>query len=98
MIRGLMTDDEWAIVAPFLIIPSLRGGRPPANHRAVLDGVFWINRTGAPWRDLPEAFGNWNSHRLRKEREKGTGLREKHFLRAIWRKTGAESLPRFAGA
>jgi transposase len=26
-----------------------------------LDGVFWINRTGAPWRDLPEAFGNWNS-------------------------------------
>ena len=42
MIRGLMTDDEWAIVAPFLIIPSLRGGRPPANHRRVLDGVFWI--------------------------------------------------------
>ena len=61
MIRGLMTDNEWAIVAPFLIIPSLRGGRPPANHRRVLDGVFWINRTGAPWRDLPEAFGNWNS-------------------------------------
>ena len=27
----------------------------------VLDGVFWINRTGAPWRDLPEAFGNWRS-------------------------------------
>jgi transposase len=60
VIRGLMTDDEWAIVAPFLIIPSLRG-RPPANHRRVLDGVFWITRTGAPWRDLPEAFGNWNS-------------------------------------
>ena len=38
---GLMTDDEWAIVAPFLIIASLRGGRPPANHRRVLDGVFW---------------------------------------------------------
>jgi transposase len=27
----------------------------------VLDGVIWINRTGAPWRDLPEVFGNWNS-------------------------------------
>jgi transposase len=27
----------------------------------VLDGVFWITRTGAPWRDLPEVFGNWNS-------------------------------------
>ena len=61
MIRGLMTDDEWAIVAPFLTIPSLRGGRPPASHRRVLDGILWICRTGAPWRDLPEAFGNWNS-------------------------------------
>jgi transposase len=61
VIRGLMTDDEWAIVAPFLITPSATGGRPPADHRLVLDGVLWINRTGAPWRDLPETFGNWNS-------------------------------------
>ena len=61
MIRGLMTDDEWAIVEPFLATASLRGGRPPANHRRVLDGILWITRTGAPWRDLPEALGNWNS-------------------------------------
>lgn len=61
MIRGLMTDEEWAIVEPFLTTPSLRGGRPPANHRRVLDGILWICRVGAPWRDLPEAFGNWNS-------------------------------------
>lgn len=61
MIRGLMTDEEWAIVEPFLTTPSSRGGRPPANHRRVLDAILWICRTGAPWRDLPEAFGNWNS-------------------------------------
>jgi len=61
VIRGLMTDEEWAIIAPFLTTPSSRGGRPPANYRQVLDGIFWICRTGAPWRDLPEAFGNWNS-------------------------------------
>lgn len=61
MIRCLMTDDEWAIVAPFLTTPSAQGGRPPTDHRRVLDGVLWINRTGAPWRDLPEQFGNWNS-------------------------------------
>ena len=61
MLRGLMTDDEWAIVEPFLATHSLRGGRPPANRRRVLDGILWICRTGAPWRDLPEAFGNWNS-------------------------------------
>jgi transposase len=61
VIRGLMTGDEWAVVGPFLTTASLRGGRPPANHRRVLDGVFWITRTGAPWRDLLEVFGNWNS-------------------------------------
>ena len=59
MIRGLMTDDEWACFEPFLIHRG--GGRPPRNHRRVLDAVFWVMRTGAPWRDLPEEFGNWNS-------------------------------------
>jgi transposase len=58
LIRGLMTDDEWAYFEPFLI---RRGGRPPRDHRRVLDAVFWVMRTGAPWRDLPEEFGNWNS-------------------------------------
>jgi transposase len=58
VIRGLMTDDEWAYFEPFLI----RGiGRPPRSHRRVLDAVFWQMRTGAPWRDLPEELGNWNS-------------------------------------
>jgi transposase len=61
MLRGQMTDEEWAIVEPFLTSPSSHGGRPPADHRRVLDGVLWINRTGAPWRDLPEEFGPWNS-------------------------------------
>ena len=49
MLRGLMTDDEWALVAPFLTIPSTQGGRPLGNHRRVLDGILWIDRTGAPW-------------------------------------------------
>jgi transposase len=54
-----MTDEEWACFEPFLIHRG--GGRPPRNHRRVLDAVFWLMRTGAPWRDLPEEFGNWNS-------------------------------------
>ena len=45
LIRGLMTDDEWAYFEPFLLH---RGGRPPRNHRRVLDAVFWVMRTGAP--------------------------------------------------
>ena len=61
MIRGLMTDEEWDIFKPFLTTPASRGGRPPKNHRHRLDGILWICRTGAPWRDLPAAFGKWNS-------------------------------------
>src|SRR5580658_488503 len=56
-----MTDGEWAVFQPFLLGTTEQGGRPPSNHRRVLDGIFWICRTGAPWRDLPEELGNWNS-------------------------------------
>ena len=53
-----MTDEEWAYFEPFLVCGR---GRPPRSHRRVLDGIFWIMRTGAPWRDLPAEFGNWNA-------------------------------------
>ena len=61
MIRRLMTDEEWAIFAPVVTTPRSRGGRSPKNHRHRLDGILWICRTGAPWRDLPAVFGKWNS-------------------------------------
>lgn len=61
MARCLMSDAEWALFAPFLVGSGVLGGRPPADHRRVLDGIFWIARTGAPWRDLPAEFGHWNS-------------------------------------
>jgi transposase len=52
-----MTDDEWAYFEPFLIRrrPSTAQSSPRARR-----GV-WLMQTGAPWRDLPEEFGNWNS-------------------------------------
>jgi transposase len=59
--RGLMSDREWAFFEPFVIETGPKRGRPAGNHRLVLDGVFWIARTGAPWRDLPEEFGKWSS-------------------------------------
>jgi hypothetical protein len=40
VIRGLMTDDEWAIFEPFLTTPSPQGGRPPSDDRRVLDGIL----------------------------------------------------------
>ena len=61
MIRGLMSDEEWACLEPFVIERGARSGRRPRNHRLVLDGVFWIARTGVAWRDLHEHFGKWSS-------------------------------------
>jgi transposase len=56
-----MSDDEWVFFEAFITAIRGRGGRLPEDHRLVLDGVFWITRTGAPWRDLPEEFGKWFS-------------------------------------
>jgi transposase len=59
--RDLMLNEEWAFFEPFLAAVRQPNGRKPTNHRLVLDGIFWISRTGAPWRDLPEEFGKWSS-------------------------------------
>jgi len=59
--RNLMSDDEWSFFEPFLHAQGPKSGRPPSNHRLILDGIFWIARTGAPWRDLPNDFGKWAS-------------------------------------
>ena len=61
MVRGLMIDEEWAFFEPFIQVKGAHSGRRPKDHRLVLDGVFWLARTGAQWRDLHEYFGKWSS-------------------------------------
>ncbi len=56
MARLLLTDDEWDLIADVFPEPAAMG-RPPRDKRQVVNGIFWILRTGAPWRDLPEEFG-----------------------------------------
>src|SRR5258705_5626295 len=53
--RHELTDHEWAVIKPML--PDKPRGVPRVNDRRVLNGIFWVLRSGAPWRDLPEAFG-----------------------------------------
>ncbi|WP_414896722.1 IS5 family transposase [Rhodovulum sp. YEN HP10] len=59
--RALMSDGEWAFFQRFILTVSAPNGRKPTNHRLVPDGIFRIVCPGAPWRDLPEAFGEWSS-------------------------------------
>jgi transposase len=71
-----MTDEEWAFFEDFNLAIRAPNGRKPANHRLVLDGIFWIARTGSPWRDLPEEFGKCSSVYRQFRRWTLTGLWE----------------------
>jgi transposase len=59
--RMVLRDDQWERMAPQ--VPGKAGdpGRSAADNRLFLEAVLWIVRVGAPWRDLPESFGKWNS-------------------------------------
>jgi hypothetical protein len=52
--RNDLTDVQWRRLAPLLPPERPRTGRPNHPHRTILNGILWILRTGAPWRDLPE--------------------------------------------
>ena len=71
-----MSDEEWAFFVRFILAVRAPNGRKPTNHRLVLDGIFWIARTGALWRDLPEEFGKWSSVYRQFRRWTLTGLWE----------------------
>ena len=55
MARFDLSDEEWAVIAPLL--PMQGRGARRGDDRKVLNGIFYILRTGAPWRDLPERYG-----------------------------------------
>jgi transposase len=50
-----LTDFEWRVIEPLL--PNKPRGVPRVDDRRVLNGIFWVLRSGAPWRDLPERYG-----------------------------------------
>ena len=69
MVRRILSDSQWARVANLLpgkdgdpgSSPGQAPGRSARDNREFLEAVLWIARTGAPWRDLPDEFGLWNS-------------------------------------
>lgn len=58
--RDVISDEAWAVIGP--LFPKAHStGRPPVDRRVVVEATAWRFRTGAPWRDVPERFGNWNT-------------------------------------
>ena len=73
MKRHELMDEQWALIEPLVPASSASTGRPPRDRRTLLNGIFWILHTGAPWRDLPERFGPWQTvyHHFAKWRRDG---------------------------
>jgi transposase len=57
--RYALTDSEWDTIQP--ILPNKSRGVPRVDDRRVLNGIFWVLRSGAPWRDLPRCFGPYTT-------------------------------------
>lgn len=63
----LLSDEQWALIGPFLPVRTGRAGRPFADARTTVKGIVFRYRTGIAWRDLPAVFGPsqtvWKWHR-----------------------------------
>ena len=59
--RHAISDADWNRIEHLLPGRAGQSGWLAKDNRLFVDAVLWINRTGAPWRDMPERFGHWNS-------------------------------------
>jgi transposase len=73
MVRHRLTEEQWNRVRPHIPVSTARTGRPARDPRQMLDGILWVLVTGAAWRDLPEAFGPWETV---------------YYYFALWQRTG----------
>ena len=80
-----LRDDQWEQIAPLLPLPKRRG-RPRADDRSTLNGILWVLRSGARWRDLPERYGSSSTCHRRLQEGEAQGVWDHlwlHFLRTL---------------
>jgi transposase len=69
-----LSDQQWERIQGILPGAGKKGGRPAKPHRPMVEAMIWILRTGAPWRDLPRAYGAWQSVYSRFSRWSASGI------------------------
>ena len=80
-----LTNKQWEVLEPLIPDPARRAdgrGRPWRDSRSVLNGILWVLRTGAPWRDLPERYPPYQTCHRRFQRWNEEGLLDE-ILRAL---------------
>src|SRR5829696_2869161 len=66
-----LADEQWEVLEPLIPEPSRRAdgrGRPWRDSREVLNGILWVLRTGAPWKDLPGRYPSYQTCHRRFQR------------------------------
>lgn len=85
--RLLLTEDAWKEIATILEEIKNKAGRPPEqSDRMFIEAVLYVARTGIPWRDLPQDFGNWDAVYNRFRRWEARGL-----WKQVWEKLQADA-------
>ena len=77
--RHALTDEQWRVLQPLLPPEKPPMGRPYTSHRRFFDAIFWLVKTGAPWRDLPLEYGPWNTIKTRFYRWRDDGTLARIF-------------------
>lgn len=80
MVRHGVSDEEWAFIEDLFPLPK-QTGRPPMPPRDAFHGICWILRSGAPWRDLPEELGPWQTVYTHFNRWTSDGTLDRVFAR-----------------
>jgi transposase len=78
-----LTDPQWKLIEPILPPDPVRDdgrGRPWSDPRTVLNGVLWILRAGAPWKDLPPRYGPYQTAHRRFQNWVRSGVMERLLL------------------
>src|SRR6516164_1137911 len=92
MKRKALTNTQWERLQPLLPSQKPTTGRPASDHRVIINGIMWILRTGAPWRDLPERYGPWGTVASRFYRWRKAGIWARLFAAVQQRADAAEQL------
>ncbi len=77
--RWMLSDAQWARIEPLCAGREGDRGRTGEDNRRFVEGVLWIGRTGAPWRDLPSRHGKWNTVFVRFRRWTKKGVFDRIF-------------------
>src|SRR5262245_6757627 len=77
MKRHELSDQQWGLLAPFFPPRPRKLGDQWRDDRTLLNGIFWRLHTGAPWRDLPQRYGPWQTASDRFHKMRKSGLLER---------------------